>query len=318
MFSGNIIRFIHVGYTVFNASNKTLLSKLRKQTGYTFANCKKALELNDYNYSLAEKWLQDQAQQLGWSKATKLEGRITAQGLVAVGMEKNNAVIVEVNCETDFVARNKNFSSLVELAATTCLNHTASVPVGSHLSRFQLDAEILKSLKVHDGKTLSDHLALVIGKVGENLSLRRATCFHAADGILLAGYAHPSPNFQSSVLLGKFGAVVAYQADSPSQSDTKLRENLSVDEIGRQLCQHVVGMNPVKIGEVGQDTPANNPDDESCMIYQEYLLDPSQTVGEMLASTSISVLDFARYECGEELLENTENNSSKVAVEIGG
>lgn len=72
----------------------------------------------------AEKWLKDQAQAMGWSKATKLEGRKTTQGLVAVAVEQNNGALLEVNCETDFVARNKKFQEMVENAVKTCLNYT--------------------------------------------------------------------------------------------------------------------------------------------------------------------------------------------------
>lgn len=318
MFSRNIIRYFHVGFASFNSNNKTLLSKLRKKTGYTFANCKKALELNDYNYNQAEKWLQEQAQQLGWSKASKLEGRITAQGLVAVGIQRNNAVIVEVNCETDFVARNKNFASLLELTANSCLQYTSTQPIGTTLSKFHLDSEHLKSLKAEDGKFLSDHVALIIGKVGENLSLRRATCFQTINGISLAGYAHPSTNFQAPVSTGKFGAVVAYKIDSTLENDEKTHNNVPLDEIGRQLCQHVVGMHPLKIGEIGQDVPAENADEERSMIFQEYLLDPSLTVGDVLANTCISVLDFTRYECGEEIIVSSVNEKPEVALEVGG
>lgn len=72
----------------------------------------------------AEKWLQDQAQAMGWSKATKLEGRQTTQGLIGVAVKDNNGALVEVNCETDFVARNKNFQEMVEEATKACLQFT--------------------------------------------------------------------------------------------------------------------------------------------------------------------------------------------------
>ena len=74
----------------------------------------------------AQEWLQEQAQTLGWTKATKLEGRPTTQGLVGVAVDKSTATIVEVNCETDFVARNKTFQSLVDCVASTCLRIAAN------------------------------------------------------------------------------------------------------------------------------------------------------------------------------------------------
>lgn len=125
---------------------KSALSALRKKTGYTFANCKKALELhnNDVNevrererkteitnilidsYSTwqAEKWLNQQAQSLGWSKATKLADRVTTQGLVGVLVNGNRGAMVELNCETDFVARNDTFKRFVDYVSRIALHYT--------------------------------------------------------------------------------------------------------------------------------------------------------------------------------------------------
>ncbi|CAG2064078.1 unnamed protein product, partial [Timema podura] len=83
----------------------------------------------------SEKWLQEQAQALGWSKATKLEGRPTLQGVVAVSVDKNSSTIVEVNCETDFVARNKNFQSLVGTIADACAHFTKKQPLVSPITK---------------------------------------------------------------------------------------------------------------------------------------------------------------------------------------
>lgn len=108
------------------AAEKSLLATLRKKTGYTFSNCKKALEMHNNDIKQAEAWLNQQAQSLGWSKATKLEGRQTTQGLVGVSVNSDNGVLVEVNCETDFMAKNKEFQKMVEETAKTCLNFVKS------------------------------------------------------------------------------------------------------------------------------------------------------------------------------------------------
>lgn len=76
----------------------------------------------------AEEWLRQQAQALGWSKATKLEGRQTTQGLVGVAVNNNQGILVEINCETDFVARNAEFENIVKEAAETCLNYLDNCP----------------------------------------------------------------------------------------------------------------------------------------------------------------------------------------------
>lgn len=123
IFRTTVIRLFHTGKIVF-AAEKSQLAVLRKKTGYTFANCKKALELHQNDIGQAEIWLKQQAQALGWSKATKLEGRQTTQGLIGVAIKNQDGVLVEVNCETDFVARNQEFQKIVEETASTCLNFT--------------------------------------------------------------------------------------------------------------------------------------------------------------------------------------------------
>lgn len=123
IFRTAVIRFFHGGKVV-NAIEKSKLAALRKKTGYTFVNCKKALELHQNDIAQAEFWLKQQAQSLGWSKATKLEGRQTTQGLIGVAVRDQYAVLVEVNCETDFVARNNEFQKIVEETANSCLNFT--------------------------------------------------------------------------------------------------------------------------------------------------------------------------------------------------
>lgn len=121
MFKTAVVRFFHTGKTIF-AAEKSELAVLRKKTGYTFANCKKALELHQNDIIQAELWLKQQAQSLGWTKATKLQGRQTSQGLIGVAVTEKDGILVEVNCETDFVAKNQEFQKIVEETANTCLN----------------------------------------------------------------------------------------------------------------------------------------------------------------------------------------------------
>lgn len=118
-----LVRFFHKGHVIF-ATEKSQLATLRKKTGYTFVNCKKALELHNNDINQAEVWLKQQAQAMGWSKATKLEGRQTRQGLIGVAVKDQNGVLIEINCETDFVARNQEFQNIVEEVANVCLDFT--------------------------------------------------------------------------------------------------------------------------------------------------------------------------------------------------
>lgn len=283
-------RFFHSSGALL-AAEKSALATLRKKTGYTFANCKKALDMHQNDLPQAEQWLQQQAQALGWSKATKLEGRQTTQGLVGVAVDNNIGVLVEINCETDFVSRNKEFEKMVKEATETCLNFVKNSPSSSDfVTKVGFDAEQLKQLKVLDGKTLADKLALLIGLVGENASLKRALGFKVQNGIYLTGYAHPSGKISDNVLFGRIGGLVALKSLHT--------ENTNVAEIGKGLCQHIVGMAPKRIGQGDEKIPGDK-GDESVLIHQDYLLDDAVSVKDLLENNQIEVIDFKRFECGE-------------------
>lgn len=152
----------------------------------------------------------------------------------------------------------------------------------------------------------------MIGAVGENASLRRATCFKASEAVTLAAFTHPPIKSSTHVQLGKFGSIVALENKNSNDENTI--------EIQRNICQHIVGMNPVKIGVSGSDKPTENKDDERCLIFQEYLLDSSVTVAEVLQENNISIFDFHRYECGEVITNTVEQlgeNVNKVAEAAG-
>ncbi|XP_028155864.1 elongation factor Ts, mitochondrial isoform X2 [Ostrinia furnacalis] len=282
-----LVRRLHFS-PVCQAAESSLLAKLRKKTGYTIANCKKALEMHNNNSDKAEAWLNEQAQAMGWAKATKLAGRTALQGLVAVKFNKDHGALVELNCETDFVAKNEKFQKMIEDATIACFKfaHTNLQSKGP-VTKMELDSEQLGNLNV-EGKKLSEVLALFIGSVGENAVLRRAECWKAnSKDIKIAGYTHPAPAAVADYSAGKYGALLAY------------KQSGETEDIGRQICQHIVGCAPNKIGAKDKDKPAKNSDDENCLIYQEYLLDPSYTVEEVLQQHHVEVLDYVRFSCGE-------------------
>ncbi|XP_043500185.1 elongation factor Ts, mitochondrial isoform X2 [Polistes fuscatus] len=289
MISSRIIRFIHTNNLLWQSSNKSLLAKLRKKTGFTFANCKKALEVNSNDIQKAEAWLKEQAQQHGWIQAAKLQGRSTTQGLIAVIVEKNYGALVEINCETDFVARNKKFHGLAETVLSATLNHATTLNNNDEVERTLLDTETLKALPAKDGKTLADHSALIIGTIGENITLRRALCMRVQGEALVFGGTHPAPMNPIPISFGRYGALVA----------VKGKEDKMI--LGTQLCQHIIGMNPLKVGDNTVDQPIIDVDNETCLIYQEFLLDPSLSVQQVLKDAQVEVLDFARFELGEKL-----------------
>lgn len=178
----------------------------------------------------AEKWLREQAQQYGWTQAAKLKGRNTSQGLITVTVDGQYAALAEINCETDFVARNKKFHSLAETVVCAVLNHARSQEIQNEVQRTVLHADSLKDLPAMDGKPLNDHSALTIGTVGENISLRRALAISVrSPDVMLYGCTHPAPMNPIPVSFGKYGALVAI----------KCMENDNM--LGTQLCQHIIG-----------------------------------------------------------------------------
>lgn len=173
--------------------------------------------------------MKEQAQQLGWSKAQKLQSRSTSQGLVAVIVNKCHGALIEINCETDFVARNKQFHGLVDTVASAVLKHTQVTASNSIQNKILLDCDALKSLSTLDGKSVADHSALMIGTLGENITVRRALCMNVPADVQLAGFSHPAPVETGPASFGKYGALMAFK----TAEDPEL--------IGKQLCQHVIG-----------------------------------------------------------------------------
>ncbi|XP_032994356.1 elongation factor Ts, mitochondrial isoform X1 [Lacerta agilis] len=252
-FDLHLVRFLHAGLPVLAA--KEALMKLRKKTGYSFVNCKKALEKFD-DVSEAEAWLHEQAQKEGWSKASKLQGRKTQEGLIGLLQEGSSAVMVE------------------------CF----------------LNSNELSQLRIGpDGSLLVDQLALAIGKLGENMVIKRAVWISVPEKFFIGSYVHgalPEGNPSlSNMMFGKYGALVICCPSEPC-------EKSDFAELGWRLGQHVVGMAPLSVGSL-EDEPSG--DSETKMLAQPFLLDPAISLGQYVQPTGVSVLDFVRFECGEDI-----------------
>ncbi|XP_067687790.1 elongation factor Ts, mitochondrial-like [Haliotis asinina] len=310
-----LTRELTTGQTV----DKALLSKLRKKTGFPLINCKKALDQFDSDLEQAEKWLLEQAQKEGWAKATKLQNRPMSQGLVGVIGDQQTATMVEVNCETDFVARNEKFVKLVSSLTMACQEHF----LRQTDRKVSLEGAAVQDLQTAGGKTLADMVALEVGSVGENMSLRRAVHLRAAENNFLSSYVHVSGaeiNTNSECRLGKFGSLLELQdlpvmseessdstssdSDTDSSSSDEEEAPLTREEACRQLAQHVVGMNPRHIGKE-DDEPSKSKDEEDKLIFQEFLMDPRLLVKDMLRKNHLAIKEFVRFECGEDLGEDT-------------
>lgn len=275
-------------------ADKAILSKLRKKTGISFINCKKALIKFNNDLEQAEKWLKEQAEKEGWTKASKLQDRPMSQGLLSLMSDKGEVTMIEVNCETDFVARTDKFKNFVSSLTATFHNLHKSIENEKSLLT-KVDAS---QIKVEE-RTIADLVAQEIGNMGENMQLRRALLYKQTNDLHLGVYMYSSGQIQKfkNCLLGKYGAVVQYKKTNSDKSD-------DVDTIAQQVAQHIVGFNPKTVGNPN-DEPSKDEDNETRLIFQPFVNYPEVTVGEILAENNMTVTDFVRFELGEEEIQES-------------
>ncbi|XP_051499689.1 elongation factor Ts, mitochondrial isoform X1 [Apus apus] len=290
-------RFFRAARPVLAADKEALL-ELRRRTGLPFVQCREALQRCGGDRGKAEAWLQDQAQQRGWARASILRGRPTPQGLVGLLREGTAAAMVEVNCETDFVARTGEFQQLVELVAVATMGHCRASKQATACDKHLLQEEELMQLRGEPGGALlREQLALAMGKLGEKLNLRRAGWLRVPEGEgLVATYTHGwLPTGPAPVVMGTYGALVALgvTAEGPPPPQATL------EEVGRKVAQHVVGMAPTSLG-TPQDPPGG--EGETRLLAQGFLLQPEVTLGQWVREQggAVAVRGFLRFQCGEE------------------
>src|SRR6187551_943742 len=198
-----------------------MVKELRESTGAGMMDCKAALTENSGEMEAAVDWLRKK----GLSKAAKKAGRVAAEGLIGIALAGTKGVVVEVNSETDFVARNDLFQGLVKMTAQVALD------AGT-------DVEKIKAAKA-GSITIAEAINDTIAKIGENMTLRRAAGLSVGKGAI-GSYVH------NAVIdgLGKIGVIVALE--SPGKSD-------ELSELARLLAQHVAATNPQAIDPSGLD-----------------------------------------------------------------
>jgi elongation factor Ts len=200
-----------------------MVKDLREKTGAGMMDCKTALNGSNGDIEAAIDWLRKK----GLSKAAKKSGRVAAEGLVAVAVSGHDGVVVEVNSETDFVARNEEFQALV--------NGIARVALEKGLT----DIEALKGTHYPGGGTVADALSNAIATIGENMNLRRAAKVHVSHGVI-GHYAHNA----IADGLGKIGVIVALE----SQGDT-----IALAPLAKQIALHIAATNPLALDSAGLD-----------------------------------------------------------------
>lgn len=189
------------------------IKELREKTGAGMMDCKKALAENGGDLEQAVDWLRKK----GLAAAAKKAGRTAAEGLVAVAAEGTKGVMIELNAETDFVARNDQFQALVEDVAKTAL------AAGD-------DVEAIKKAKTSSGKTVEEAVTTAISTIGENMSLRRAAAISVQQGFV-ATYVHNA----AKPGMGKIGVLLGVETSS---SDPKVKE------LGKQVAMHIAASKP--------------------------------------------------------------------------
>ena len=300
----------------------SMVKELREQTGAGMMDCKQALSANDGNMEAAVDWLRAK----GLSKAAKKSGRVAAEGLVAVASEGKRAALVEVNSETDFVARNEAFQKMVEGIASLAVQAEGST-------------EKLKTMHFpgssHD---VAAYVAEQVATIGENMTVRRTAVLSVENGVV-ASYVHN----QVVPGLGKIGVLVALE------STGKVDE---LSELGRLIAMHVAATNPVAMSIEGipadvlerekailAEKNAGKPDHvmekiiasgiksyakEVCLLDQAYVHDGGKTVAQAVKEAEgkvgapINFTGFVRYQLGDGIEKQADDFAAEVAKAAAG
>jgi elongation factor Ts len=292
------------------AISASMVKELRERTGAGMMECKKALTETDGDMEAAI----DLMRKSGAAKAEKKAGRTAAEGVIIIRHSDDNkqAVMVEINCETDFVAKDDNFTTFADAVANRVLASDVA------------DVEALMSLPLHDGEetTIEEARQALVSKIGENMNVRRFVRLNAQGQV--ASYLHGV----------KIGVIVDIVDGN--------------DELGKDVAMHVAATNPMCVSEdqvpqealdkekdifVAQAKESGKPDNiiekmvtgrmkkylaEITLVGQSFVKDPDQTVGKLLGSANASVASFTRFEVGEGIEKKQEDFAAEVMAQVKG
>ena len=280
-----------------------LVKELREITGAGMMDCKKALVECEGDKDKAIDYLREK----GIAKAAKKAGRIASEGVVAAASNGSTACIVEVNSETDFVAKNENFQNLVKKIAEHIV---ATKPA---------DMDALNASEL-DGKTVADVMTEAVASIGEKLSLRRFEVYTSEDG-KLATYIHMGGKIGVIVELSggadELGKDVAMQI-AAAKPQCISRADVDTDALAHERevlrKQALEEGKPEKIVEKMVDDRINKYYKEVCLVEQEFVKDSDKTIKDILGG--VEVRRFARFEMGEGLEKKNEDFAAEVAAQI--
>lgn len=285
-----------------------LVKELRDLTAAGMMDCKKALEATDGDIKKAVDWLREN----GLAKAAKKEGRIAAEGLGKVVVDGNKAVILEVNSETDFVAKNDKFLALLDTAANTILASDAKT------------VEEALALTTADG-TLNDTFINAVATIGEKITLRRFEIVTKNDDEFFGSYTHQGGRIVALTVVKGGDAQVA--KNMAMQIASMNPTYVSRDYMPQEVVAHERSIQEELLAK--DEKLANKPEkvkagiiegrvskslQDMCLVDQEYFLDADQKCGQYLKSNGAEVLSFVKYTVGEGIEKKEENFAAEVAA----
>ena len=301
-----------------------LVKELRDKTGAGMMDCKGALQETDGDLEAAVDWLRTK----GLAKAAKKASRVASEGLVAVTTSGTSGAVAEINSETDFVARNETFQEMAAEIAKLAL------AAGGDFEK------LTSSTYPGSGKSVSEHVAEMVGTIGENLNVRRSAALSVTNGVVSA-YTHN----QVKPGLGKIGVLVALE----SEGDVS-----ALDAFGRQVAMHIAAINPLALTSDDLDETvvareravyeeqareSGKPDNiiekmvdgrmrkffqESVLMSQIFVIDGENTVekaaklAESQIGAPVKITGFVRFELGEGIEKKSEDFAAEVAATASG
>ena len=286
------------------------VKELREKTGAGMMDCKNALAASDGDMEKAIDWLREK----GIAKSIKKASRIAAEGLSKVLIDGNKAVIVEINSETDFVAKNEQFLALLDTATKTIL---AGNPA---------DNEAALALPVNGG-TLNDQFVNATATIGEKIVLRRFTVVEKTDDQLFGEYTHMGGAKTALVLMkggnDELAHYMAMQVASMSPSYVSAADMpADIVEHERKVQTEIVRNDEKFAGKPEQvingaiEGKVSKALKEMCLVDQEYFMDTAKKVSAVLKENGAEVLSFVRYAVGEGIEKREENFAEEVAKQM--
>jgi len=285
-----------------------MVKELREKTGAGMMDCKKALTETNGDMEKAIDWLREK----GIAKAAKKADRIAAEGTTLIEIDGNTAVILEVNSETDFVAKNEGFKALVKELAAHLLKHKPATV-----------EEVLQQ-KMENGATVEEHINAAIAKIGEKITLRRFEIVEKADNAAFGAYLHMGGRIGVLTLLeGTTNQDVAKDvamhiaAINPKYVS---RDQVSEEEIARErevLKQQALNEGkPENIVAKMVEGRINKFFEEICLLEQSFVKNPDVKVRQYVESNGATVKSFVRYEVGEGIEKRQDNFAEEVMSQV--